>query len=195
MAVSHHCLVPWCQCRLGWLKVQRWGSVLTGAPPTVGSAALREVGWRWWGATKMLGAGGEVILGKAGAMGTRLAGGVAVVRGDLVYACRHGWVDKADGRAGWFGREVVVLVAWGSRRRRQVWHCMRSSPRRWPCFAGCCGHPGRWCWPCSHCLALHGRTLCFPHPPRFLLQPMTERWFERGWRDRGEKANGQLNFD
>lgn len=78
---------------------------------------------------------------------------------------------ETDGMAGrtWQGEG-------GSRRRRQVWRCRRSSPRRWPCSAGCCGRPGRWCWLCSHCPALHGRTLCFPHPPQSPLQ--TEKRME-----------------
>lgn len=35
---------------------------------------------------------------------------------------RHGWMDTTDGRAGEFGRNVVVVtsVGRGSRRRRQV---------------------------------------------------------------------------
>lgn len=112
--------------------------------------------------------------------------GVAVVGGDVVFVCRLGWVDKQMGGQAVFGRELVLML-WGSRRRRQVWHCMRSSPRRWPCSAGCCGRPGRWCWPCSRCRALHGRTLCFPHPPQSPLQPGMERHVEGVWRNRDER--------
>ena len=101
------------------------------------------------------------------AMVTPLAGDLVVIWGDWVYVCRHGWMDKQVGGQMGFGGEVVVVVAVRvSRRRRQVWHCRRSSLRRWPCSAGCYGRPGRWCWPCSHCPALHGRTPCFPHLPQ-----------------------------